>query len=521
MRYVPKSDDLGVRGSYWNAVVEGIRSRLNDEPILLSANSGSLRLMRSLRSVPHEFEDPYGEPLFDDISPELYISGKYGPENLEILSGLGLQPLSMREALDRVRCDIESLSSRLRTSTDTWQSCAAKWLMSPFKRNMGLIIPVVKSLKLIPLKDCTWVSSNDGPVYYPNTNGGLVIPDNIGLQLLTPAACVNEDRKEFFELLGVTIAQDELVRQRIFEKYKAVFTCLVTVEASRSHLHFLYLSHHLANDHAAYKHLLIVAKNRKMWNPFFCDTYLPTEDEYGVFKLLSPTAAGSGVDNGAPGFDVPYAHELYMQDIPERPVIDSLYWTEWLWQFLNLRTKIKLVDEKRHQLSRACLYVAKHRPSKFLGFLRSSWRAQGHPSTCDERSPLWGLHRVKVLCEDKVMRELKDTYIPTTSAKQLAARFLDEKASFPWLHLEQNPSHATLSLEWEPLARDLKLSLVREERGTELDFCLEILRFLHSSTDPNVKKSFGLPRRVYGLYLFLEAQVRGSVQEDSAAAKVR
>lgn len=525
MRYVPESDDAGVHGPYWNAVVEGILERLIHEPLLRSAKPGPLRLIRDLRSIPDRFEDRHGEPLFADITPELYISPRYASADLETLCGLGLRKLNIRESLDRVRCDLESSSSRLRTSTDeAWHSCVAKLLILPFTRNLETRITRVKALKLIPLKDGTWMSSNNGPVYYPETSGGLTIPDDIGLRLISPAACSNKDRNELFELLGVSIARDDLVRETTFEKYKAPFPFLniVTPETSMDHLRFLYLSHHRAKDHSEYEHLFIMTnKKDERADPFWSDTYLPTEEEYGAFKLLSPTPAGPGVDDGAPGFDVPFLHDIYLQDKPDRPNGEDLCWTEWLSQFLNLRTEIKLTEEDEDQLSSASLYVAEHRPSKFLGFLRSSWDERLLWRTRIKPSLRFNIRMVKVLCQDGVLRELENTFIPTESAKQLAGRFLDQEGSFPWLQLEKAPSHATFPLEWEPLTRDLECCLVGAEHETELDFCLDILDYLALSEDPESRESISLSRRVYDLYLFLEAQVRASVDKSAAVANVR
>ena len=79
---------------------------------------------------------------------------------------------------------------------------------------------------------------------------------------------------------------------------------------------------------------------------------------------------------------------------------------------------MRLTEKQGQSLSEECLYVAKHRPEKFLGFLSKYWTVDG--SVIIKKSDLLGkLLQTKVLCRGNRMHSLGETYLPTAELQQI------------------------------------------------------------------------------------------------------
>lgn len=518
MRYLPNAPESMPRGSYWSDVAAAIRARLRTVPLLRPAKNGPLRLIGDLKRLAFDSVDQHGNPLFDDMPPEIYLSSGYGASDLNILTNLGLKYADLVEHIARVRHDLSSFPSRMKQSTDEdWQTRAAKLLALSFQKGWRDSIFSIKSLDLLPLKQGNWVAASSGPIFYPETLG-LEIPVDIDMRLLDPKACANSDRRKLFNYLGAQVAGVELVRQKIFRKYQSLSRPFLMPDTSTAHLRFLYLSHHLTTGHFhSFKNLLVITQPRnEERNPSSSDTYLQCDDSLGASKLLAATPAGLS-DDGAPGFKVHFVDDIYLRDAPERPSEQALTWTEWLCKHLKLRTEVRLVNPDGNSLSDACLYVAKHRPKKFLAMLNAVWPSQRN-SVLDSESCLEQLRSIKVLCQNERYRSLRETYIPTKSLKNIAGRFLSVEGFFPWLRLESPPSHHYRPQEWDLITDDLMFGFSGTEYRTDLDFCLDILCSLQydaGDLDPTLQE------RVYDLYLFLEAKVCESRDKARAMAVVQ
>jgi hypothetical protein len=74
------------------------------------------------------------------------------------------------------------------------------------------------------------------------------IPSDIDLLLISKSVA-NRAQLALFTHLRVTIALVNLVRKKILERYfKSTTPCGITLEASKHHLWFLYLTEHLKDD---------------------------------------------------------------------------------------------------------------------------------------------------------------------------------------------------------------------------------------------------------------------------------
>lgn len=519
MRYVPSTENKMSRGAFWGEVVATIRSALQYTPLLRPASLGRLRLIGDLKNISPKALDESWSPLFEDITPEIYLSSSYTVRDTNILVNLGLQYARMQHHIDRVRSDLSSSRSRFKQSTNKdWHSRVARLLAVPFQMDWKNHVSQVKELSLIPLNDGSWTSSHSGLVYYPETHG-IEIPAATDVRLLLPTACSDEDRRVLFNHLGAQEATIQLIRNKILQRYKGSYPHF-SPNISMAHLIFLYRSHRLAGESIDYTDVMLVTQpGEEMTNPFAVDTYLPCANELGVSKLLSPIPAGLGNDAGAPGFKVHFVDDVYLNDTPDRPSEQSLTWSKWLCQCLNLRTNIRLVNKLGDCLSDACLYVAKHRPQKFLSLLHAEWPTQ-RQSILGNAKVLQELRSIKVLCQDGHYQALAETYMPTESYKADAARFLGDNDIFPWLYLEESSNHLSNLQKWHTIAEDLEFGFCGTGYRTDVDFGLDILKSV-AHDGSLVSEDPSLPERVYGLYLFLDAKVGASRIKNTETAKVR
>jgi hypothetical protein len=107
--------------------------------------------------------------------------------------------------------------------------------------------------------------------------------------------------------------------------------------------------------------------------------YIADDQPYGaqeLFRFISPEGEHYA---GAPGLRVSFVHPEYMKNNPEPPEGQGLQWSTWFTTSLSIREQMRLTEKQGQNLSLSeeCLYVAKHRPEKFLGFLSKYWTVDG------------------------------------------------------------------------------------------------------------------------------------------------
>lgn len=338
-------------------------------------------------------------------------------------------------------------------------------------------------------------------IYYPNVNE-YQIPTNLKLNLLVSEAARNRDRKRLFDRLGV---QEPLVSHIRYAITIHHGSHDVALPNNRMNLEFLYLTAHLDqdNDYAlAYRKIKLFDHMHRKRSPEDYTFYFPGEDPYGAQQLFRPVDPGKSCDS-APDLDVSFLHSDYMSCSSTQPDEENRTWRTWLSQMWYVRDVIPLTCSGR--LSEECLYVAKQRPEKFLGFLLKCWKSEGSKVT-ESQALIHALLSVEVLCENGNMHPLGSTYV---HAKQLeyGDRFIQEDEPFPWLKQEASLSDVPGLSDLEVLTGALGFGYPK----SELEFYLTLLRFIkNASEDAGRLADVG---RVYELYGRIESRYHESVDK--------
>ncbi len=227
MRYLP---DLSYRwgsDSFWSTFVENLKYIVSRQNLLVPyAASHGLRSMQELKVLPPHALDQHNRPIFDDLdgSEAIYLSQNYDPEDLHILCSYGLGTQTMTQVIARARADLSRTTSKLRTETcPDWHSRAAKLLRLPFETSsLAAHVPEVRALRLLPLMTGKWVSINDGPIFFPETDDGFLIPDGLNMRIVHKGSIQCGDRRKRFAAVGVTAEETIRTRWRVLEACAAL-----------------------------------------------------------------------------------------------------------------------------------------------------------------------------------------------------------------------------------------------------------------------------------------------------------
>lgn len=504
MRYLPDPSNASFQ-PFWKRLVDKVQSLLESTPVLRSRGEGPLRLIKSLRLLHLKAKDKDGNPLWDDIDPPCYLSPMYSSGDLIRLQSYGLRWVDMGELLARAERDLNSPSSRMKASKDEdWHSRAARMLAVPFIHNYEFIKPNLRVMAWIPLQNGQWISANSGPTYYASS-AGVQIPKDLGLNLIDPTAAKNADRKILFDYLGATEASTDHVRQLILDRFRStdiVDAASVSLQTSRNHLEYLYLTHPREDVVVplAFHSIFVFTQEEVPCWPYRIDVYKPDNDEYGAKQLLKRTPPGPDPGSGAPGLSVPFLHQVYLDGIPDKPAGHSLSWTDFLHRYLNVQKGPRLIcnpTQESASLSEITHYLQRYRPELFLPVFHYYWPVEGQ-KIATKSSVVAEMRAMEVLCRRDCMTPLSLTYLPTPSLERLQARYMVDQEVFPFLKLPFPPNDDAESDPWEFLHTTFKVG-----RYDDLVFYLIILHCILSANKQaeNVVNS----PRVYGVYGRIQA----------------
>ncbi|KAH8817101.1 hypothetical protein F5884DRAFT_748575 [Xylogone sp. PMI_703] len=248
MRYLPSKDYPW--DPFWGEVSSGIKKALMEEDIVRSQKEGVLRRIVNLRYREKKALDQYGEPLFGDLDPGIYLSDKYNTSDVDILKEYGLPSPSMKEIILTVEKNYDFCHAKIFAPNidNVWHTKAVKLLSEPFINQRSDEIDEINKLRIVPL--CGF---KVGPVYlkqyyYPDVSSVLIPRDLDKFPwLIKPEVANNESWKIFLDYIGVKTADIKLVRQSIFQKYQNE-KLPVNLENSFDHLKFLYLTHEMRTN---------------------------------------------------------------------------------------------------------------------------------------------------------------------------------------------------------------------------------------------------------------------------------
>ncbi|GLA56281.1 hypothetical protein AnigIFM63604_007225, partial [Aspergillus niger] len=494
MRYLPQRDGHHW-DPFWVELLDEIKSRLISSPILQSRTSGSWFPIEQMRSLRDFLLDKSGDPLFPDLPREEYLSSHYLKKDIARLNEYGLEAMWMPAVIERARLDLELPQSKMKNTetSEDWHSRAATVLSKSFRMGWTHRIRETKSMPLIPLTTGQWVSIQKRAVYFSSIQG-IEIPSDLGIGLVTPGSMSNPQRKQLFEDLGVEEASVDFVRKLIKEKYSTHGISAVPV--SREHLLFLYLTECLAFPSSEALLMNLFEGKGLAFSDHKCETrhpkvdavYFLNEDPYGAKAFLEP------IQGGAPGLDVSFINEHYLRDPPLCPPNEQRTWIEWLKQVFYVRETLSIIEPRQSmskaRLGRECLYVAQHRPEKFMGLLLNCWKLDG-PRVIQQPELVKKIRNIDVLCENGKRLPLYDTYIPTPERRATVSRFMRNEEYFPWLKLDQPMGEGSLTQQWAALTKALDFGHPK----SQVHFYLHILDCLDAALggeDTDISSMFDL-----------------------------
>ena len=470
---------------FWRKVVEQIEQLLGRKPVLRTRGRAVLRRIVDLRVRQPHSNDQDGNPLFEDLNPEIYLSDAYSNDDIEILRTVGLKNLAINQYLDLARSDLGSSSaSRVRHpgTTDDWHRRVAKLLRIPFVNSWKHHMDEVRAMGIIPLTGGSWVAADTGGIHYPHIQG-VPIPTDLSLRLVRPEAVEDTARRSLFDSLGVRTADGTTVRGLILRQYNS--NHFISLSTSLQHLRFLYLSHSAGDSMSS-----LLGSNLRIYDslgsilPLKTSTFY-TEDNhlYGAKQLLG--------DDGAIALDVSFISPKYFETPPAKPEGSDMTWADWMHKILGVRRQVRLFDESTHSLSRECNYIAEHHPRHFLGYLQHVWPEQGS-LVLSNQNALDSLRGVEVLCLKGKNVALENCYLPLPRLMEVARRFTGGD-DLPFLRLPAASNEITIMLDWAFLVNDLGVG-----NEDNLDFRLSLLSHIQEADDdPGT--------RVIGLYSYIEA----------------
>ncbi|RYP09924.1 hypothetical protein DL764_000966 [Monosporascus ibericus] len=469
MRYLPELSGYPW-DPFWEGLVNKIETAICGEDLIFLRNSLWPVKLDQARRPTRRMVDKYGNPLFEDLPyPRAsYISSSYEESDLEILGRFGLKHLRQKELLERVKLDLSRESSRMKSpdTDDDWHSRAARALGLAFGKGQQSRISETRRLDLIPLSGGEWVSSQNGDVFFPETEDGIPIPTDLNLQLVSPEACRVDVRVSLFKCLRVKFASNQEIRTKIIQEYSQLLFD-PPFKNSLGHLRFLYLSH--TDDHTAatYDDLKLNDINH-CWCPIRSrDIYRTDEHPYGFWTLYRASNKHSGLDN------VRFLNPSYFEDPPDKPEQHALTWEEWFHEHLGIRRRARLISADGHSVSPECRYVETHLPAKLLGFLKYNWAAESQRIESNPRHVSL-LKMLEVPCEGGLEVSIEEAYLPLPTLTSLRSRFIpaDEPIQFPFLALDDDLADATQASSWDFLTK------LEVGKDPDLHFHLDVLTYM-------------------------------------------
>lgn len=521
MRYLPLQNSHHW-DPFWQTLVDGIKKRLQVEPVVRTRGKDVLRRINELRFVQDMCRDALGEPLFLDLDPEIYLSELYQKNDIDILFTLGLSRMYIQDVITAAKQDLSQQNSsespsRLQSQTapHEWQTRASALLLLPWSKEWKDQQAGLRDLPLIPLQDGSWVRAIDNDLFYGDI-GTVQIPSGLGLNLVATWASAVPTRRKLFDKLGVTQATIHTVRSRILSLHSRAEAFhdknAIGLDRSLEHLTFLYLTHWVKAKDEPAPQLVISDGAGWCWHPSdHRDLYIHNSSLYGAgsrYQILNILMAAGAIS----------IHPGYFNKPPCPPDGATLTWTEWLHDYVGVRRKFRLVNREQTSLSAECKYIAERHNDKLLGFLKHVWLDEGGVVANSETIQK-ELRQLSLPCTNGKRLKPNACYMPLGGLRRVCRRFADEEI-MPFLDLglsqgkDASIDDSQILTEWSFLTKVLGVNV---EDGTV--FRVDLLnRFLAWSVPGLTTQRAS---KLLELYRYIDASVMGAERVALARMRVR
>lgn len=506
MRYLPDKNATNW-GRLWQCLVLKIAECLSKTPVLYGRKRPDLRLIEELLRPTLDTLDENGEPLLDDGDPERIISQHYDGKALGVLSNYGLQKLTFKVLITWLRSDLQrGALSRMKSpeTSDDWHTRVAKMFIRAFQYQRTTAIKDLRSMDLLPLRDGTWVSVTSGTVYFAQVDG-LDIPSDLNLRIISQSVA-NPSRMLLFQHLGVQTASASFVRTNILQSYPPDgLMAQISLEISKSHLRFLYLTEESMDDEEpCYSRLAVQDHKGVAVRPALVVLYQVNDEPFGAWELFRKTDPGPNPGDGAPGYlDALFVNEEYFEDFSTDTPENQVTWPEWFHSALGVEAFAYFSAPQEADLPPAAEYLQMHRPEKFLGTMRM-W-SDVDPTDFAEITEC--LRETEVLCQGNRKVPLKDTYFMTKNLKERVESFVHPNSLFPWLWVDTEDTPEAIPAEWKSFLGQLRSGLP----STDLDFALDMLRHSVDALSDSVNDASR--QQLFRLYDHIYAKFREGMND--------
>jgi hypothetical protein len=425
----------------WNTMYGSIAESIKAIPVFETWEQRRFRKPTELRLLPGSYLHD-GHPILKDTPDELYLAPDYGRfASPKILQDLGIRFLNWKDVLLRIRTDITTPSSRIKS-----QSLDGPW----FEAFAGLCTLLLELLQmsdsknllkkqpLIPLSSPNQWTGAPGMgqgglpnIYFPCTDT-IPIPKDIGLYLLNQNALAKPKVKRFFAALGVEDCPKELV----FAKIRTAHSSRKEGYDFGSHLRYLFHNHDTPSD--LRKWLLVptdIGPKDSSWNIYF-----PSDALYDMENLLSREIRLKNQTK----YGVVRADVLDLE--PKDVSVKGRTWKTWLQEATGALYHPELVPKGHSKTKLSCdlSYVLDFNPEKFLGTLKAHWSEYQR----DVSRVKFTLMQCEVPCRSGHKVSLCETYLPTLAVLGRLQELSVSDASVPVLCIPDGDLDDDLHREW-------------------------------------------------------------------------
>ncbi|KAL4806048.1 hypothetical protein BDV18DRAFT_160118 [Aspergillus unguis] len=424
LQYLPGPS---IHDPFWCELREMIIDSLKESKVLLTRRE-TLKQGKSLQHLSSRHCDRHGEPLFEDLESEVYLSASYNwSRDADILMELGVTNLSYATILDRLEPYLDGdFPKYLHASLDAdWHTRVAKLLLRALKRDgrSSTITERLKELPLVPTTRHKLVSPATYYVYFPDDEQGHAIPGDLtDLRIVESSALASAPRRELVEALGAEHCKSDVVVKSILKRYNRHDG--VTLQQSVSHLGYLFRV--AQGEDGLDKRVFIMDEDeQRVYRAFVTlgvdiiteDLYFDTMGEYGT-RALSDTLSGSGVSGDTPSYKLRIIHGAYLDAVPIGTIANGRTWEQWLEEAANVRRVPRLKSRRGENLSPLFQHLARHHPIMLLGLLKTHISAY-EPQFTDVVQESIG--DMLVPCKNNFTQELQCTYFPSEELTQICS----------------------------------------------------------------------------------------------------
>ncbi|KAL4742385.1 hypothetical protein BDV11DRAFT_211409 [Aspergillus similis] len=442
-RFLP---DVKIMDSPWSFFYESLLKDLKHIPVFKTW-TGTLKSLEEVRYLLPEHCNSDGEPLFEDLQEDIYLSPQYA-DYYGLLIPFGLQPVSSRQLLDRLRPYLESPQPRFLMDTfpmnpvlgkrlnGDWHTKVADLLLSWLNCPQDLVVAKqVEHLQLVPVsrgyKSTSLESPKDIAIYFPHDTSGNLIPS--GIVDVVPVSEVPSFVIERICNWNTRAAKRPSLEESICN-LRYVYAVAPIRSAVNARCIFLYDSDGKELEMSHYE----VGKWERAK-----DLYFRNNDGYGMDAVMQvlQNRCSPLLDGLCPTF----LHPAYTAGFSNDP------WLKWLEEVGSIRRAPRLeVPGPAPQPSRILQLVVKYAPDILISMLRDNWNvyavelASVRPNTLSEI-------RKAIVPVDCGMEALERSFLGTHERRNIwLGTYL--KDEFPFLKIPSSRENDDLE-DWNFLAQ--------------------------------------------------------------------